>query len=152
MPKKYTKEQFIEKAKEVHNNKYDYSKVEYINNSTKVCIICPEHGEFWQRPADHLKGHGCSACVNNKNLTTEEFIKRSNIIHNNKYDYSETNYINNSTLVKIICPEHGLFEQKPIYHLDGHGCPHCVGKQKTNEIFIQEMKNLYSVWECVSQP
>ena len=54
-----TKEDFIREAKEVHGNKYDYSKVEYINTNTKVCIICPEYGEFWQIPHDHLRGHGC---------------------------------------------------------------------------------------------
>ena len=55
-------EQFIEKAKKIHGNKYDYSKVEYVNNHTKVCIICPEHGEFWQLPSKHLSKHGCQLC------------------------------------------------------------------------------------------
>ena len=64
MPKKLTTEEFISKAKEVHGNKYDYSKVEYVNNHTKVCIICPKHGEFWQTPNHHLLGHGCSKCKN----------------------------------------------------------------------------------------
>ena len=66
---------FIEKAKQVHVDKYDYSKVEYKNNSTKVTIICPEHGPFEQTPAAHWKGAGCPKCANNIPLTTEDFNK-----------------------------------------------------------------------------
>lgn len=55
-------ERFLDKAYAVHGDKYDYSKVEYINASTKICIICPEHGEFWQTPMAHLRGHGCPKC------------------------------------------------------------------------------------------
>lgn len=60
--KKLTTEEFIEKARKVHVDKYDYSKVEYVNNLTKVCIICPKHGEFWQTPNNHLSGKGCPIC------------------------------------------------------------------------------------------
>ena len=60
--KKYNKEDFISKAIAIHGNKYDYSKVNYLNSRTKVCIICPEHGEFWQTPHNHLKGYGCRKC------------------------------------------------------------------------------------------
>ena len=52
---------FIKKSREVHGDKYDYSKVEYVKNHTKVCIICPKHGEFWQVPNSHLNGNGCPA-------------------------------------------------------------------------------------------
>ena len=62
MPKKLTQEEFINRAKEKHGDKYDYSKVNYINSSTKICIICPIHGEFWQAPLDHLKYKGCKLC------------------------------------------------------------------------------------------
>lgn len=60
--KKLTREEFIEKARAIHGDKYDYSKVEYVNNSTKVCIICPVHGEFWQTPSKHIFGKGCPYC------------------------------------------------------------------------------------------
>ena len=63
---KYTKEEFTEKAKKIHGDKYDYSKVEYKNNKTEVCIICPKHGEIWQKPIYHLSGCGCKACKNSK--------------------------------------------------------------------------------------
>ena len=92
-------EQFIERAKKVHGNKYDYSKTEYINSSTKVCIICPIHGEFWQRPTEHLRGRGCKKCgdlsvgIKNSRITTDEFIERAKKVHGDKYDYSKTEYI-----------------------------------------------------------
>ena len=72
---------FIEKANKKHNNKYDYSKVDYINAHTKVCIICPEHGEFWQTPNSHLNGCGCSLCSSNKKMSLNEFIIKSKEIH-----------------------------------------------------------------------
>lgn len=128
--RKLTTEEFIERAKKVHGDKYDYSKTEYANNYTKVCIICPEHGEFWQTPNCHLDGQGCPKCgikkrSVNKTLTTEEFIKKAMDIHGDKYDYSKVQYLNNRTKVCIICPEHGEFWQVPSYHLSGNGCPEC---------------------------
>ena len=66
MPKKLTREEFIKRSREIHGDKYDYSKVDYVNNSTRVCIICPEHGEFWQTPYGHMKGQGCFKCGNYK--------------------------------------------------------------------------------------
>ena len=50
---------FIENAKKVHGDKYDYSKVQYVDSDTKVCIVCPIHGEFEQFPGNHLRGYGC---------------------------------------------------------------------------------------------
>ena len=122
---KLTTEQFIQKAKEIHGDKYDYSKVEYVNNATKVKIICPQHGEFEQTPNLHLRGSGCPACGGTLKLTTEEFIQRSNEIHGDKYDYSNVQYVNNTTKVKIICKQHGEFEQTPFNHLRVYGCPEC---------------------------
>ena len=129
--KRDTTESFIEKAKEIHGNKYDYSKVEYKDSKTKVCIVCPEHGEFWKIPNGHLSGQGCPKCGkesgNIKNsLGSNEFIKRSIEKHGDKYDYTLVNYVNQNTPVKIICPEHGEFLQKPAYHQNGHGCPVCA--------------------------
>ena len=123
--KKLTTEEFVEKAKLKYGNKYDYSKVEYHDNKTKVCIICYKHGEFWQRPNDHLSGYECPYCGGTKKLTTEEFIKRSIQVHGNKYDYSKVEYINAVSPVIIICPKHGEYKQIAGYHLDGNGCPEC---------------------------
>ena len=192
--KKLTKEDFIKRANLIHNNKYDYSLVEYINSFTKVKIICPIHGEFEQTPSKHLSGSGCKYCcrekqknntegfikksksiwgdkydyrfakyvnsktkiklicndcgntleqlpnnhynfncyfcsyierANKSRKTQEKFILDANKIHNNKYDYSKTIYINDNSKVKIICPIHGEFEQKANNHLNGAGCPIC---------------------------
>ena len=120
-----SKEAFIKKAREKHGDKYDYSKVDYVNNVTKVCIICSEHGEFWQKPNGHLNGKGCQKCSGNYSLTTEEFIKKAHEVHGKKYEYAKVKYINYFKNVYIICPKHGEFEQKPSQHLSGCGCPKC---------------------------
>ena len=125
--------EFIEKAKTVHKNKYDYSKVEYINNRTKVCIICPEHGEFWQTPGHHLCGNNCPKCAHQSyKHTTESFINEARKVHGNKYDYSKVEYINAHTNVCIVCPEHGEFWQLPTNHLRGKGCPRCKAAKISN--------------------
>ena len=138
--KRLTTEEFIRRAKDVHGDRYDYSKVEYINAMKKVCIICPKHGEFWQIPASHLSGRGCRYCADNIKRSTEEFIRKSKKIHGNKYDYSKVQYINNSTKVCIICPEHGKFWQVPSSHLRGKGCPNCNESQmeKNTANFLEE--------------
>ena len=127
-----TTEEFIKKSSEIHGNKYDYSKVNYVGTHTKVCIICPEHGEFWQAPNSHLKGSGCPKCSGVAKLNTTEFIKKAREIHGNKYDYTKVKYVNAHTKVCIICPEHGEFLQAPYAHLNGRGCSKCAGKIKLN--------------------
>lgn len=117
-------EYFIQKSTQIHNGKYDYSKVVYRGNKYKVCIICPEHGEFWQNPNTHLRGGGCAKCAGNV-LDTDLFKKKASLIHENKYDYSLVEYTSNLEKVKIICPIHGIFEQVASYHLAGNGCPTC---------------------------
>ena len=138
--KRKTTKQFIEEANKIHNNKYKYNKTEYINEKSKVIITCPIHGDFEQTPYNHLHRKECPKCVNDsKKLTLEEFIQRANKIHNNKYDYSNVNYINNNTKVMIWCPEHGFFEQTPGKHLSGQRCPDCSGHTRWNtEKFIEE--------------
>ena len=118
MSKKFTREEFIRRAKEVHGDKYDYSKLEYVDTKTKVCIICPEHGVFWKFPYDHLGGGGCPKC---SAYGKEEFIQKAREVHGDKYDYSKVNYVNSYTKVCIICPEHGEFWQKPNSHINGSG-------------------------------
>ncbi len=134
-------QKFIEQSIIQHDNKYDYSKVNYINTSTKVNIICPIHGEFEQLPMDHIKGRGCVICGEHKRSltrtkTTTAFIQEANIIHCNKYDYSLTNYVNVHQQVKIICYNHGEFNQTPNSHLMGSGCPQC--KSSKGELAIQQ--------------
>ena len=149
MPKKLTTEEFINKARCVHGDKYNYSKVDYINSSTKVCIICPEHGEFWQAPQSHLNGNGCYLCgvskrAKKKKKNVDDFIREANIIHGGKYDYSKVEYNGNNDKVCIICPEHGEFWQKPNNHIHGWGCSRCSKTyKKTTEEFIQESKLVF---------
>lgn len=123
-------EEFIIRAKEIHGDKYDYSKVEYKTAHVKVIAICSEHGEILIDPNDHLKGFGCNQCGNesakNKNKKSQSvFIEESNIVHNNQYSYENVVYINNNSKVSITCPVHGDFEQSPIKHLNGQGCKIC---------------------------
>lgn len=130
-------DQFIKDCRKTHGDKYDYSKVDYKGAKTKVCIICPIHGEFWQTPDDHINGkHECPKCVHkNDKYTLQEFINNSKQVHGNKYDYSKVNYINNFTKVEIICPEHGSFWQIPTNHiLKKCGCPYC--KESKGEKFV----------------
>ena len=133
MRKRMTAEEFIEKAKAVHGDKYDYSKVNYVDAITKVCIICPEHGEFWQTPNMHINDkNGCKLCgiknrSNKRKKTTEQFIEKARKIHGNKYDYSKVNYVNSQEKVGIMCPKHGEFWQNPRKHLSGCGCSKCYG-------------------------
>ena len=140
MARKKTTEEFIKRAKEIHGDMYDYSLVEYKNNKTKVKIICPVHGTFEQTPNNHLR-YGCNKCGGTYKLTTEEFIKRAKEIHGDMYDYSLVEYKNAHTKVKIICPVHGVFEQRPNLHLQRRGCKKCQyndlkKKSKTTEEFI----------------
>ena len=141
-----TNEQFIKEARAVHGNKYDYSKVEYKGTHTKVCIICPKHGEFWQTPRRHLEGDGCPKCYGNAKLTTEEFIKRAKNVHGDKYDYSKVEYKNSSTKISIICPIHGEFWQFPLAHLKGNNCPKCSHQsyKHTKESFIEQAIKIHS--------
>lgn len=139
--KRLTNEEFITISKEVHGDKYDYSKVNYINNHTNVCIICPKHGEFWQAPVNHIKGKGCKKCADNQKLTKDEFIKRAVQVHGKKYDYSKVEYKNNRKKVCIICPEHGEFWQTSGQHLQGNGCPKCSLKKNMCETKLYEFVN-----------
>ena len=138
----YTKEEFIEKAKEIHGNKYDYSKVEYVNNETKVCIICPIHGEFWQTPNNHFNSCGCYLCgkINTsitKTKTKEQFINDSKKIFRDFYDYSKVVYKGNKEKVTLICPKHGEFMVRPDSHLvKFRGCPQCAAENNHYETLL----------------
>ena len=152
-------DKFIKHSTKIHKNKYDYSKVKYINNSRKVQIICNVHGEFLQSPAGHLTGKGCEKCgrdttkakLTNRNvlgLTTQDFINKASKIHHNQYDYSQVVYVNTSKKIKIICPKHGEFLQHPTRHLDGDICKMCHSnnqlREKT-ETFIHKSREIHGM-------
>lgn len=154
MGKRLVKEELFNKLKNIHNNKYDYSKSEFINTSTKIIIICPIHDEYKQTPKDHLTGRGCPECgressIKQRTKTNNQFICEAKKIHGNNYIYDEVKYVNSDSKVKIICLEHGAFEQTPTHHLSGQGCPVCryiksAEKNKyTNKIFITKATNIH---------
>jgi len=148
------KEKFIKKAKEKHNDFYNYSLVEYINSKTPVEIICPKHGIFLQRPALHVFGHGCKKCGYEKNSRSfrkskRKFILEAAKVHNGVYDYSLAEYKTTEDKIKIKCLNHGIFLQTPHMHLLGNGCPECkkdsLSKNhlKTTEDFIKKATELH---------
>lgn len=142
--KKLKTEEFIEKSKKIHGDKYDYSLVEYTNTFTKVEIICQIHGVFEQTPHKHTQKQGCSKCNGGIKSTKEEFIVKSKEIHGNKYDYSLVEYNGTDKKVKIICEKHGIFEQTPHKHLSNRGCHFCSGKMKlSKEQFIEKSKKVH---------
>lgn len=131
-------DKFIERSIDLHNNFYNYSKVEYIRSSAKVLINCPKHGDFEQSPNSHLNGYGCKKCLTDKNnnIKKESWIKYCNNYHNNYYDYTKVEYIKNNIKVCIICTKHGEFYQEPRTHLK-HGCSICnesKGEKKISKI------------------
>jgi len=137
MAKRLTKNQFVEKSNIIHPTLYNYSEVEYTNNSTKVKIICNNHGPFFMRPSDHLRGQGCKQCSFDRKSklfkkTTKQFIAEARKVHNSFYDYSKVKYTSVHTDVIISCPVHGNFLQRPNNHLHGMGCRKCFDKQNTN--------------------
>lgn len=134
MSRKLTIEEFINKARNVHGDKYDYSKVVYKDNKTKVCIICHTHGEFYQRPNDHMNGNGCPICSGRTKNTTEEFVKKAKYVHNNYFDYGKTEYVSANKKITVTCPIHGDFNVKANNHLTGHNCPKCSNEGITHVI------------------
>ena len=139
-----TKDSFISRAKEIHGDRYDYSKVNYKKASEPVCIICPTHGEFFQKPRVHLAGCGCQKCFATPKSTTEEFIKKAKLIYGDKYDYSKVKYTGNKNKICVICPIHGEWFVTPNNFLRGSECPKCYGTPKltTNE-FIESAKKIH---------
>ena len=153
MGSRKTKEQFIEESKKLFGDYYDYSLVDYVNNNTKVKIICPVHGVFEQIPRSHTSGRGCSKCgrdvtADKTRYSNEHFLELATKIHGNKYDYSEVDYKRTQDKIKIICRKHGAFYQRPNQHLKGNGCPVCgfesmVSKTSSNtERYVEQAKRI----------
>lgn len=136
------KNAFINRASKMHNNKFDYSRVKYVDANTPVCIVCPEHGEFWMAPREHVYGHSCPKCAEIakqkwSRMSQEEFIKRCREVHGDKYDYSKTVYNGMNKKITIICPKHGEFTMEAVRHVLSHqGCPKCAGRNLTQDDII----------------
>ena len=141
---KYNTKEFIEKVKEIHGDKYDYSKIIYKSNKDKIIIICKEHGEFKILPSNFIKGQNCNICSNRKKLTNEEFIEKSINTHGKNYDYSKINYQGMHKKIIIICKEHGKFNQTPSEHLNKkRGCFKCLGIVCDLNSFIEKSINTH---------
>lgn len=142
--KKYygqTLEEFIAKAVKTHRNKYDYSKVDMLNRNEdgKVCIICPIHGEFWQKPSQHLIGKGCAKCGSNK-LSTKDFIKKAKKIHNDDFSYEKSVYKGIFDYVTVKCNRCGAeYDVLAHNHLKGRGCKFC--KHSNLELELENFFN-----------
>lgn len=152
-------EKFLEKAKAKFGDKFDYSKVDYINCNTPVTIICPIHGEFTRTPVQFLQSKwGCVKCANeegvkSRKFTTEQFIEKAKEVWGNKYTYENTSYIDANTKVIITCPIHGDFLTRPSDFLRKHGCPKCKSvaistmnqknKRMSQEAFLERAHLLY---------
>lgn len=146
---------FESDARAVHGELYDYSLVEYVNNSSKVKIVCKEHGEFVQEAYTHLSGSICPKCrikINsiNKTLSTNEFIRKARQVHGDRYDYTNAEYKDSSHKVTITCHTHGDFDQVAVTHTSGHGCPKCGDEASakyrtfTNEEFINKSRRIHN--------
>lgn len=142
---------FINKSNKIHNGKYDYSLVNYENNHVKIKIICNIHGVFYQVPNSHLVGRGCPKCADiertiKNSFSTKDFIKIAESVHGNKYDYSQVDYKNALTKVKIICKKHGEFLSTPANHThktSPTGCPFCnTSKGELKIKYFLEEKNI----------
>ena len=123
-------EDFFIKVNKKYNSFFSYNENSFVDMNTPMKIICPIHGEFLQKPSNHLYRKGCKKCKNEKigNLKRNKldyFINQSNIVHNSFFDYTNVIYIDNKTKVKINCPTHGIFKQRPDDHIRGIGCPIC---------------------------
>lgn len=143
-PFKLTNEMFIKKALIIHGNIYDYTNVTYINGKDKVKIKCNKHGFFEMLPINHIKGQKCPTCSGRNKITNELFIEKAKKIHGNKYDYSQIEYINSQTNIKIICKEHGDFMQLPLNHLKGNQCYRCSGIVKNIIDFIYKANKIHN--------
>lgn len=145
-----SKDEWVKIARNKHGDKYDYSLVDYINNHTRVTIICPDHGEYIQLPKDHTQGHGCLWCAKevfrkDNAKDTKQFIKEAMSIHGDLYDYSTTKYVTAKLKVDIKCSYHGIFKQKAIDHLYGHGCPKCSTIVSSgHQDIIDYIKSIYN--------
>ena len=140
--RKLTTQEFIDRARTVHGDRYDYRLVNYSNNTTPVDILCEIHGVFKQKPAHHLVHKGCRKCSDERNAVvrtkdTKSFIERAKEIHGNKYRYALSVY--QKALIKVIiyCPIHGTFEQTPANHLSGQECPEC-GEIKRAKTYMDD--------------
>ena len=152
--RRYSRETFIEKAVAVHGNAYTYEKVTCAELKNKEIITCPKHGDFLMHRDMHLYGQGCKHCwreaqAESQRYSTEEYVERANVVHENLFDYSEVVYTRSTDKITIICKEHGRFSQEAASHLTGIGCPKCSTRGFNNALpgylYVLQCDNLVKV-------
>lgn len=121
----------LSRFKEIHGNKYDYSKSEIINTKTKIEIICPLHGSYMQNPNNHLLGKGCPSCGvelagMKKRHTQESAMNKLIEVHGDKYKYPDFKYEMNKKKITCVCEKHGEFKSTHDNLTQGYGCPKCA--------------------------
>lgn len=144
-----TTEQFIERSKKVHGDKYDYAKTKYVNSNTKVVITCPKHGDFLMYPFKHMNGSGCPSC-RRKYANNDEFVDACKEIHGNNLTFEKVSYRSTNDKVIVTCPKHGDFEKYPYQLINRkEGCPYCskeidvLNKTYTTADFINAYKGRF---------
>jgi hypothetical protein len=139
--------EFIQKAKLIHGDKYDYKFVKYINSKIKVCLMCHRHGEFWITPDSLCNAKsGCKICGLNRQEVDnlDDFIKRSIEVHGDRYDYSESIFTGFHNKIKIGCPIHGTFLKSPYFHIiQKQGCPDCARLKTSIDDFLNNSKRIH---------
>lgn len=119
---------FLVKANLIHAGKYLYNEKSYIDTKMKTKIICPTHGDFMQSPDNHLRGKGCPKCnIDKVTKTRATFISEASLLHDGRYIYTVSEYVNSYTNITIECSKcDKQFQQTPRNHLKGSGCPTCA--------------------------
>lgn len=151
--KKLTTQEFIERAKNVHGDKYSYATTIYNKSKEKVEIICLKHGPFTQRPNDHISDkNGCPSCKSevigdSKRNEFGKVLRLFKDAHGDVYDYSLIKFKSMEEKVPIICVEHGIFMQSPNKHKIGRGCPRCKysNGEKTTMKVLRDLCITYEV-------
>lgn len=129
MPRALTRDSFIEKANSIFNGKYSYEKVNYVNYKTEVTITCPIHGDFKQRPSNHLKGHGCPHCAKNGVKPTLEAFRAR--FSDKMINLSEFEYKRATDAGKCLCERCGnVWYTTPMSLMKGSGCPRCAKERR----------------------
>lgn len=144
MGKKLTWPNIYKRACEKHDNKYSYEEQEYKNGTTKINILCSEHGNFKQSIESHLRGRGCPGCANNVRYTDDTLLKKLKSIYDNKYLYNLEGFKNNESIISINCNLHGWFRMKISNHLHGQECKHCSHMIYSNVNFIEKCNEIHN--------
>lgn len=150
--RKFTKEDFVTKAKAVHGDKYDYSETEYLGSTKKVRIRCEKHGYFEVYAAPHIQGRGCQKCSSHyvsgrPKVSFDDFLIKAKEVHGDKYEYDMDSYYAKGSNINVTCSVHGAFETNAANHINKKtGCQLCRSEQiKTHskEKFFEEVKKIH---------